>query len=282
MSTGDIEITNALGEPMELYRFEYGAGALTVFTYTDGDFAVTSGGEEYRPIPIEREALNASGTLDKSALEVSVPENSALADVFRVSPPANVMRLTIWQCHWDPDERAITTPLAIWAGRVLSCGRAGHWATFECEPITSSLRRVGLRRHWQYMCPHVLYGDRCRATSGDHTVGATAQSVDRRSVTVSGEAGNQWNGGMIEFTPTGEPTTRLTITRVQYDSDSGSTRFELAGVLRGLAAGDEFNLVRGCSHTLDECRDVFDNAPNFGGMPWIPRDNPHGSTRIYH
>ena len=34
--------------------------------------------------------------------------------------------------------------------------------------------------------------------------------------------------------------------------------------------GDAFTMLPGCDHTLDTCRDTFDNLDHFGGFPYIP------------
>ena len=68
-----IETSDALGEPVELYKFAYGSGAANKFTYTDGDFETQVETDVFAPLPIERNAVLASQTLDKSTLEVTVP-----------------------------------------------------------------------------------------------------------------------------------------------------------------------------------------------------------------
>lgn len=282
MTTDTIEISDALGEPLELYRFEYGTGASTKFTYCDSDMAVTVDTDVYRPAYIEREAINASGSLDKSDLEVTLAEDTDVAALFLVYPPSEVVVLTIFHCHFDESTGTVTTPQAVWVGRVLSAARDGYGATLRCEPIATSMRRVGLRRHYQYMCPHVLYGTACGANRADHTVGTSLISADARSVVVPGQVSNQYLGGLVSWTPTGKPVERRTILAIAYDSGLGQSRLTTAGPVRDAEAGAAITLAKGCKHTLADCRDVFDNAPSFGGQPFIPTKNPHGTTAIYN
>ncbi len=284
MSTNDIiETSDALGEPLDLYRFTYGGGASQVtLAYCDSDFEVVHAGVSYTPVYIERGAVNASGSLDKSELEVEVSEDSDVADLFRVYPPGDVVGLTIFRCHYDADVNDVTTPQAIWIGRVLACARDGYTATLRCEPAVTSLRRVGLRRHYQYMCPHVLYGPHCRVIQADHTTDSTCSAVDPRTASVPGDIGDQYKGGLLAWTPTGMPQERRTILDVTYDGGTGRSVLTLAGNPVNLSAGDPVTLSKGCRHNIADCRDVFDNAPNFGGMPYIPKKNPHGTTSIYN
>src|SRR5690606_25380278 len=144
------------------------------YAYTDAETAVVFEGITYVPIPISRSAVKASGTLDKSALKVSVPINAEIAELFRIYPPAQVVTLVIRQGHiGDPDSEF----LVHWSGRVLSTERKDSECEFSCEPIATSMRRTGLRRHYQIGCPHVLYGPRCRASKALATTVAEALTV---------------------------------------------------------------------------------------------------------
>lgn len=287
MSTDSIEVSDALGEPIELYRFSYGPGLGVVFGYTDADVEVTFESTPYRPAAaIERDSVTASQTLDKAEMTVSIDHDSEIAELFREYPPSDVVGLTLFRCHWDDSlnggSGGITTPVTVWAGRVLSAQREGYIAQLTCEPVVTSLRRVGLRRHYQYMCPHVLYGAECRADRLTHTASSSATAVDARSVTVSGIYGSQYRGGLVSWQPVGLPLERRTVLDVAADSSQGVSVLTLAGAPRALEVGDTIELSLGCSHTLADCRDVFDNGLNFGGMPYIPTKNPHGSTSIYN
>lgn len=287
MSTTDIiETSDALGEPIELYRFSYGPGFGTVITYTDADFEVSHDNLIWTPaVGIERDAITASQSLDKAELEVSIAEDAEIAELFRDYPPSDVVGLSIFRCHWDADAGAITTPMAVWVGRVLSCRRDGYVATLRGEPAVTSLRRVGLRRHFQYMCSHVLYGSACGANRVDHTTATTILSSDLRTVTVSGHVSDQHKGGLLSWQPLGLPVERRTVLQISRQTDAGGAPFSvltLAGSPRNIQDNMAGELAKGCRHTIADCRTVFANAPNFGGMPYIPVENPHGSTKIYN
>lgn len=277
-----IETSDALGEPLDLYRFSYGGGAANIFCYTDADFEIIHAGDVYQPAPIERGSIVTAETLDKASLDVTLPHDTEVAELFLTQPPAATVALTVFRCHWDADAGAITPPQTIWIGRVLGCSREDYLASLSCEPASTSLHRIGLRRHYQYMCPHVLYGPHCRAQAGNHQFLSSPVAVDQRSITVSGEWGDQFLGGMLAWQPVGQPTERRTILQRFYNAGNMTTRFVLAGGVRKLRTGDEIELFRGCKHTLGDCRDVFNNAPNFGGTPFIPTQNPHGTTAIYN
>ena len=279
MSTTEvIETTDALGEPIELYRFAVDTRA---WTYCDGDFAVDSGGETYEVLPLGRDPMTSSGTLDKAEIQLTLPWDSSVPQLYRTTPPGGSVSVTIWRCHWDEDAQAITTPLVIWVGRVLGCTRSGAAASLRCEPVSTSLRRVGLRRHYQYMCPHVLYGPQCGVDPSLHTVGAYVLEVSSAGVVITGQADAALAGGQVSWeTPAGQ-TRRLTILRVVYP-DGTKSLLETAGRPDDIVEGQAISLLRGCRHTLEACRDDFGNAPAFGGFPYIPVENPHSGSKTFH
>ena len=157
MSYGAIEESRKLGAPAELFLFRYGTDPGAVYAYTDVEEMVTHGAVDYNPVKIKRGGISASGSLDKSRMTVTVPIDSEIAELFRIYPPGTVVTLTIRGGHLsDPDAEY---PV-IWVGRVLSSARGKSENTeveLTCEPANTSLRRTGLRRNYQYSCPHVIY-----------------------------------------------------------------------------------------------------------------------------
>ena len=93
-------------------------------------------------------------------------KNPALTDLFRQSPPGIVVRLNIYRGYLGEDAYILE-----WTGRILSMTLrpVDGEAEFSCEPISTSLRNIGLRRKYQLGCPHVLYGTACNAALLAHT-----------------------------------------------------------------------------------------------------------------
>ncbi|MBB3231698.1 phage BR0599 family protein [Halomonas stenophila] len=283
MTTETIELSDALGEPIELYRFSYGPGVGTILAYTDADFAITHDTITYQPVAgLDREPIVASQSLDRSDMEIEIDEQAEIAQLFLVYPPSDVVGLTIFRCHWDAEAGAITTPMAVWIGSILSCKRSGYLAALHGESVDTSLRRTGLRWHWQYMCPHVLYGPQCQADRNAHSITVGVTSVDPRTITVSGLIEDQYRGGVVSWQPLGLPLEQRTVLGIVQNAQAGTSTLTLAGAPRHLEPSESVELAKGCRHTLGDCRDIFANAPRYGGMPYIPLDNPHGTTRIYN
>ncbi len=277
MTFSAIETSRHQGAPVTLYLFAYSETAS--FAYTDAEQAIQHDGITYEPIPIMRDSVTSSGTLDRSALAVRMPRDVELSELFRVYPPAQVVTLIIRQGHLsDTPEPEF---LVVWSGRVLSVGREGEECVVSCEPVSSSLRRPGLRRHYQLGCPHVLYGPQCQANKPASSVTATVASLSGAAITLN--AG--WNG---EF-----PAARFTEGVVEWVNDAGGTErrkilsvagntLRLGGLLRDLEAGETITARLGCNHQMSDCAELFANIHNFGGCPWVPTTNPIGFRNNYY
>ena len=263
------------GRPVELYKFTYGPRSQDVYLYTDAEAPITYMGETYSPMTIQRGATSNTGTLDKTTLEVTLPHVAKVPQMFRVYPPSATVGLSILQGQLgDPDNQFV----AVWVGRVVSVAFEGIEAKLSCEPISTSFRRSGLRRNYQYMCPHVLYGPQCKASKVAATSSVSIYAVAGRSVTLTAMLPNavKYAGGMLEWTtPTGSVEAR---TVLQVGTSDGRTVLTLTGLPVKLTAGMTGSVVLGCGHTLAACKSEHNNAPNYGGDPWIPLKNPIGNT----
>lgn len=279
------------GQPVELYLFRYGPQPTEFYAYTNATESVPMvhpilGPIDFQPVPIDRDAINSKGTLDKSALRIRTDIGTDVAELFRVYPPASVVSLMIWEGHLeDPDEEFV----CIWAGRVVAAQRQKSQMVLTGEPISTSLRRPGLRRNYQYGCGHALYmGDEsggCRADKPSKTLPATVDSITGATVTL--EAGwegafakAKFLGGMLEWETDAGSTDRRTIIRVSGDTLS------LSGLPSGLEVAADVDVVLGCNHQAfaptGDCEAIHDNLPDYGGQPWIPLKNPIGTYNNYY
>lgn len=288
MSFELTEISRRRGEPVTLYLFIYGgeegdSPAPKLYAYTDSEQEIIEGGFTYTPKPIMRDAISSTGNLDKSALTVRMPRDIEFAEEFRVWPPTQPTTLIIRQGHLSdsdsPDEF-----LVCWSGTVLSVGREGDECVVTGEPISSSMRRTGLRRHYQLGCPHVLYSQgtgMCNASEAAATVSATVASMSGTSVTLN----PGWNGaftaskfteGMVKWT---NDDGQIEVRKIL--SVSGNT-LALSGLLRDLDVAATVSVILGCNHQMSDCADLHNNIQNHGGCPWIPVKNPIGFRNQYY
>jgi hypothetical protein len=275
------------GAPVEVLLFRHGAGPDAYFAYTTAEQAITLGeGEDaitYAPLPIGRGPTQSSGTLDKTTLELRMPRTAQVAELFLVWPPTEPVSLVIRQGHVGDGDAEF---LAVWSGRVLSAGFEGSHAVLSCEPITTSLRRNGLRRHYQRGCPHPLYSvgeGLCNADREAATVATTAEAINARTLTVPADwpglaEASQFLGGMVEWTTAAGNVERRSIIRVS----GGGVNLLLSGGIVNLAVDDPVSVIKGCPHDMPGCTAVHDNIHNYGGQDWIPANSPFGSRNEFY
>lgn len=276
------EVSRARGQSINLYLFKYGPADEDYYAYTSGEREIVVEDVPFTPLPIDRGAVTSSGTLDKATLQVTTPINSEISNLFGVYPPSHVVTLQIFEGHpEDPDNQYLT----IWTGRVLGRSLKGSEAFFSCEPISTMLRRSGLRRNYQLSCPHVLYGPDCRADRDAATSAVVVVSANRSFVTLgptwvpSGDK-PKYLGGMFTWVRDDGRAELRTILRI----DSGVTLL-LSGDTNGLGPGDNANVIFGCNHKgalTDDCHAIHNNILNFGGQNWIPLSNPFGLFNNYY
>lgn len=273
MAFTDREKSRQTGQPIELYLFRYGSESEAYYAYTNAEDDVSFQGIVYKPTTIKRGSINAEGSLDKSTLSVHMAQNVAIADVYAVTPPSHVTTLTIRNGHVNETD----FPVA-WAGRVLSVSKKINEVVFSCEPVSTSIKRNGLRRNYQYGCPHALYGVHCGASE---VAATTTHNVVSVSGTVLVMATNwvapadvpKYVGGLIQWLDIKGNREYRTILRIDNDKE-----IRLSGHAGGLAAGDSVDTAFGCDRTMATCSGVHNNIHNFGGFPWIPTKNPHGKN----
>jgi len=269
--------------PVFLYEITYAEGTAGLLFYTSAERPLELGGAVYEAVQIRHDEITATGSLDKTTVALRTPRTSPLVDLFRVHPPERVVTVLISQGELNCP---IETYRAIWFGRILNFGLEGLEATFTCEPASTALRRAGLRRTYQYGCPHVLYGPQCQASKAAASREAQVEAVDGAVVTLEAD----WHGehaaakyirGTLEWAlPEGGGPVRRSILQVG-DIGDGPRVLSLNGFAPELAAEDTVTVVLGCNRQLSDCQDVHDNILNFGGQPWIAEVTPFGSFNIF-
>jgi hypothetical protein len=287
MSYDDFQGSRASGNTVQAFLFRYGTEASEYYAYTSStqeltiDHGAPLGEITYTPIPIQRDRITSNGTLDKSALKIDLDVATDLAELFRIYPPSHVVTLTIFEGHLDdPDNEFVV----VWAGRIVAVERAGSEVQLSGEPVSTQMKRPGLRRNYQYGCPLVLYGEQCGADKESATVTAIVVAVNGTTV----ELTPGWEGyfpaakftrGVMEWTPAGGSIQRRTILRV-----SGNV-LTLSGIAAGLEASDSVDVVLGCNHKAyapaGDCEALHDNLPAYGGQPHIPLKNVVNANPYY-
>lgn len=278
MAINDFETSRDRGQPVELIQFIHGSEGQSFF-YTDGEKPVTLDGNVYDPLPVSRGKIESKAKLEGREIRIEVPLSAAVSELFRIFPPGRVVNVILRQGHVpnedDPVEWALGENFpVVWTGRVLETSRGDNSTTLTCEALSAGMRRPGLRKHYQWPCPLVLYGPRCQAVKTP--ILAAVLSITGNKVTLANGwldplAPGDFIGGLIEWAGASGPESRG-ILRVE-----DSVTIVMSGPATGLSVAAEVTVLKGCPHTLAGCENLHDNVQNYGGFPWIPDGvNPVG------
>ena len=250
----------------------FNGGDLGPFLFTNNEEPLLRDGKEYLPWAVTHGDVVSSGTLDKSDLEVQFARGTALDEMFVAYPPSQVMNLYIFKGHSNSTDTLFNFPLD-WAGRIRGAEYNDNKLILNCEPVSTSIRRPGLRRHYQISCPHVLYGSECRASQKAATSGRVVLSVSGQDVTLTealpGDPEN-YRGGLLEWQPASGGKEIRTILTCSEDM----LTVKIRGFLRGIEEDTATKVSFGCNRFTSDCKDLHNNILNYGGQPWIPFDNP--------
>ncbi len=272
MSYAEIEMLRAEGQPATLFFIQWGTASSSYFAYTDSDIPITFEGITYQPETIGRSSIEASGSLDRKALEIDISPKAGVVRMYADFPPSVKVGLTILQGH--------VTDLAgeyaaVWTGVIKNINREPPYAKIIGEPLDSIMARPGLRRYYMYGCPHVLYDNRtCRANKMTLRRLLTPTLIGANFVRfASGWEGavtrEKYIGGYIEWTDSQGNT------QIRSAIDFGATENEvIVGNTRNLDAGMQIAFYAGCNRQTSDCRDLHNNIVNYGGQPYIPLENP--------
>lgn len=266
MSLAEREFSVHDGNPVELYEFRIG---LVEHDYCSGDVSYVSGITNYQAYGIKRSRIEETQELNRASIKLEVPRNFPELDYFRVTPPDDVMSVTVRRVHRDDGTLA-----TIWVGRVLSIEWGELTATINCESVATSLRRPGLRRRYIRYCPHVLYGLKCGVIAADYRLTAAIFGMVDNVITVNEVADPSYgdgyfSGGFVKWYDADGVVNSRTIA---YHEGSDLT---ILMSTYGMSVGQTVELYPGCDHTIHDCFTKFNiNHARFGGFMFIPGLNP--------
>ncbi|ATN93315.1 FAD/FMN-containing dehydrogenase [Marinobacter phage PS6] len=259
---------------VELYTVNYDFNR---WHYTSADEDVYVSPLTFRAVPIDRGNVEISTDDTTASFTVNCALDLEFLELFRVSPPSGLVTL---KCErYDLESETVVE--VIFKGRIINVGIAEGegQVNVSCESSSQAIRRMGLRRHYQYGCPHMLYGADCGVDRGQFVTVGPASNITGGTIDMTAVAGKDdgyYAGGYIEYThSTLNTTERIAV------SDSTGITLTLFSFPVGLSAGDEVRAYAGCDRVLATCDQKFNNAENYGGMPFIPTKNPFGNDPLF-
>lgn len=260
------------GEPREGYEF-----VLPAVTYrlTGGDRDLIIDGNRYRKDKVSRGEIRVSSTTGAQELEVALPLAHPIAQRWAQGgvPPRSI-GVTIRRKMLRSGESE-----TIWVGSITSMAAdlnaEGHVAKFLVpsrfgQVLVRRLPTVTVGRN----CPHILYDANCKAPRNSFRVATIANVVDGNVITVASVGGNPdhlFENGELFHPASGE---RMTI------FDQVGTTIILQLPIFELQSGQNVEIFAGCRHDLNDCRNVFNNVPHYGGGPNTPIGNPFFNQKL--
>lgn len=123
-------------------------------------------------------------------------------------------------------------------------------------------------------CDADLGDSRCRVNLTGYTVNGTVTAVTSRKQfddTSRTEADGHFNYGLLTWT-SGENNGG----KMEVKIFRGGMFNLFQSMAYNIAIGDTYTVYAGCNHSLDECKNKFNNVVNFQGFPHIPGNNELG------
>ncbi|HEU0218300.1 MAG TPA: DUF2163 domain-containing protein [Stellaceae bacterium] len=124
------------------------------------------------------------------------------------------------------------------------------------------------RRLYQAACTHVFGDAMCGFDRSSMAASVSAQSGSNQAIivtSISPSPATLYDQGTIIATSGANTGQRRTIAQLS----GGNVRL-LKAWLEPIVAGDGFELLPGCDHTVATCQNVLNHLSRFGGFPYIP------------
>lgn len=273
MSYNAEEISREGGSPVEIIDIVLGTES---WHHTTAEDPITVSAIVYTPLSITRDNIPVGRDENVQEVPLTVPGSHEFVRRFRLKVPKDIATVTIRRYHrYDGGNEVIS----LFKGYVTAVKyiQNGAMAQIGVAPFTINMGRPVPRYVYSGLCNHLL-GDRWCTIDLD---GQDANSLDLRftgnlsnflgnMVVVDGVSAiypdNYFQGGTI-LTATGD--IRLVIKQI------GNNFYTYVPLFEGDdLEGTNVIVTSGCDHLMTTCKNKFDNVINYGGFPFVPRNNP--------
>ena len=253
------------GSPVELYEIQLRG---QVFTFTSSEEEVDANNKVYKPVPIERTKIAVTPREPAETIEVTMPADEEFSKKYIDIVPGAKATLTIIRYHHLD---SVGNQQIIWKGVVQSVGfsKNGREAKLAVMPVTKALDRNIPHYTYQSLCNHELFGVGCGVTQNNFRHNDTVASKSGNDLVVNNLSGkgNGWaTGGYITV---GSTDFRLVIA---HSGDQVTLLLPFPEDLN--VVGKTVDVYAGCDHTIQTCKNKFDNVRNYGGYAFVPDRNP--------
>lgn len=233
-------------------------------------FAVGGGTYDHTPSSISHSRLVQENAIQKQTLSITLPLTDPLAVELAVGGVTEGISLSVFVVDLDDPADTPFGRAVIWRGRVTGIAQKDSSAEIATESLLTLLRKEGNRARYSRTCRHALYGPGC----------GIDRTLFQESKTVSSSLDNGQRLGLEDFT--GDFS--LSGGMVDYAGELYYILDYTDGVATldrpsGAPSGASVVVHPGCERTPGACL-RFNNIVNYGGFPFIPRDNPFQLTEL--
>ena len=202
----------------------------------------------------------------RDSLVVRLPGNHAFPQLFKTLSPSASVSLTIQWLDRDDNPGSLRILYKGWIKSVKFTDD-GQFAELFVESIISGLEENMCDDQYCIGCQVVLYGTKCGLNKDDWDYSGVVSLVDGNDITVTGVSTAPRSGtwalpGMVKY---GDEWRQI----YKQVGDVLTLAMPFSVDVTGLTV----IVYAGCDHTIATCEDVFDNAVNYRGHPYLPKQN---------
>lgn len=266
MTTFDaLERSTESSQPVEIYDFVLGSSNVGRLTSSEDIFSF--GGEDYLPVPIERNSIAIGKDERQRLLQLTLPLTNSVAAQYIGTPPGERMRVTLRRIQRNS---APQTARLLFDGFLQSARFPDDRnAILGVQSLEAALAQIVPRFTFQGLCNHFLYDNQCGVNQVSFQLSSalvTAVNGNVITVTGAGASGLNFTGGFVK--PIGVQDFRL----VTLQSGDDLT---LLLPFKQNVLNQTVDAFAGCNRIIDgDCLNVFDNVAEHGGFAFIPNKNP--------
>lgn len=272
MSFSEFETSLQKAQPIRLYQFQRGP---VKWGYTNANRNITHQGITFRVVDggISDDGIRQTEETQADTLNLTAPATLDVVQMFRVVAPGQTVTVTLFDLHFGDSGF-----LMVWMGQIVGVRFKNEiTADIQCQNLSASLERTGLRKTWSRICSHQLYDSSCNAPRNNFKTEGFIDRIDGANIGFANAAAKEngyYSGGYIEWIS-------------QYGLEQRGIEFHQADVLTiyggtyGLSAGQQLAIYAGCNRLFSTCQTRFNNSPNYGGSPHMPGKSPFDGTPVF-
>lgn len=273
------------GRPVFLLKF---ARPGKSWYYTNADRNITFDSQVYTAHAISFTQISQSGDAKSDDFSITMPASATICVYLDAVTPSVGIVVTLRKVHMvetDTDGSfAVPVDVAdapvVWVGEYVGLKRATLGSRIiNCNTLSLSLVRGGLRLTWSRTCPHMLYDKQCKVVKATKAVPLTGVSVIDGVTLAAAEFGTlgpaYFDGGFIEWE---SEAGVVEYTAIETESTGEALLF---GSTQGMSTGTDFVAYPGCNRSAEECNTKFSNILNFGGINKLQSKSPFDGNPVF-